>query len=68
MLMIFTACTIAAGDCREIVMPIADDVRTPFQCMLVGQQALAEWQNGHVAYRVDGGRQRQPPSRLARAI
>lgn len=68
MLMIFTACTIAAGDCREIVMPLADDVRTPFQCMLIGQQALAEWQNGHVAFRVEGGWRCLPPSRYARAI
>jgi hypothetical protein len=68
MLVVFTACAILGGDCREIVMPLSDDVVTPFRCAQVGQVVMAEWQRDHVSYRVSGGYRCTPPSRLARAI
>ena len=68
MLVIFTACTILAGDCREIVMPLADEPATPFLCLRAGQLVMAEWQREHGAWRVEGGMRCTPPSRLARSI
>ncbi|MBT9292576.1 hypothetical protein [Prosthecodimorpha staleyi] len=68
MIMVFTACAILAGDCREIVMPLSDDVQTPFRCMQVGQFVMAEWQREHGAFKVAGGWRCMPPSRLVQAI
>ncbi|MEJ1161097.1 hypothetical protein [Prosthecomicrobium sp. N25] len=69
MLVVFTVCTLLGGECREITMPLAEEVTTPYGCVRSGQLLVAEWLREHLAsHRVEGGYRCVPPARYARAI